>query len=842
MADTEFGRVRILLVEDSDIDTELLTAHLAKSEIDFAIHRVYQRKDYLAALERREFDLILADYSLPDFDGLMALDRAQSVAPEIPFIFISGIVGEEFATNALRRGAIDYILKRNLSRVPTSVSRALADANRRAERRAAISALQRSERNLSNALQAGRFGTWTLDLGTQELTSSAVCRLNFGRAADDPFSYADLLAAVHPDDQTRMRQAVVDAIENHDDYDIEYQILTPAGEVRWISVRGQVTYDEAGTAQTMAGVSADISDRKVAEHRREALVVLTDRIRDLDDPAELAFAAARILGETLHVSRAGYGLIDPQTETIRIERDWNAPGVSSLAGTLHFRDYGSYIDELLQGKTVVIDDATTDPRTRTNADALKKISAQALVNMPVTENGDLVALLYLNHANARRWAAEELSLIREFAERTRTAVERLQVMEALRTSEARLREANETLETKISERTAELTQASEALRQSQKMEAIGQLTGGIAHDFNNLLAAISGSVEVIKRRLETGRSDGLERFITAALNSTHRAAALTHRLLAFSRLQSLDPKPADVRKLVSGMSDLLHRSLGESIELETAYAGDLWSALTDSNQLENAILNLAINARDAMPTGGRLTIEVQNTSLDASASVSNDDVVPGDYVVISVSDTGSGMAPDVMAKAFDPFFTTKPIGQGTGLGLSMIYGFAKQSAGHARLYSEVGRGTTVKLYLPRALQPGEQSGTSPDTPLQRGLGESVLVVEDEENVRHLIVEVLKDLGYRHFEAAEARAAIEIIESNVPIDLLVTDVGLPHINGRQLAEIARDRRPGLKVLFVTGYAQHAAIRGQFLDHDMDMLTKPFGLDALASKLRSVLERS
>ncbi|MET0292294.1 MAG: response regulator [Steroidobacteraceae bacterium] len=841
MAETTEQPVRILLVEDSDIDTELLTAHLEKAEFRFEIERVFRRDEFQAALKRGGFDLILSDYSLPDFDGLIALDLAQISLPETPFIFVSGIVGEEFATNALRRGAIDYILKRNLSRVPTSVSRALADARRRADRRAAMTALQASERNLRNALQAGRFGTWTLNLSNFEFVTSAACRTNFGRSPEDTFSYEELLSAVHPDDRQRMMKAVGDAIENRDDYDIEYKIVTPAGDIRWVSVRGQANYDDQGVARTMSGVSGDITDRKAAELRRDALVSLTDRIRDIDDPAELAYAAAQILGETLNVSRAGYGLVDPRTETIRIDRDWNAAGIRSLAGTLHFRNYGSYIEDLVSGRTVVVEDAYSDPRTRDLADALKAISAQSFVNMPVTELGGLVALLYLNHATKRHWAREELALIREFAERTRTAMDRLRAMEALRQSEAQLREANESLETRIAERTAELTQASEALRQSQKMEAIGQLTGGIAHDFNNLLAAISGSVEVIKRRLEMGKSDGLDRFIGAALSSTHRAAALTHRLLAFSRLQSLDPQAADVRKLISGMSDLLHRSLGESIELETVYAGGLWSTLTDSNQLENAILNLAINARDAMPDGGRLTIEAHNTTFDRSSGSGTEEVRAGDYVVISVSDTGTGMPPEIIAKAFDPFFTTKPIGQGTGLGLSMIYGFAKQSSGHARIYSEVGRGTTVSLYLPRAKEESAESVEETDTVLQRGLGETVLVVEDEENVRHLIVEVLKDLGYRHFQASEARGAIQILESDVKIDLLVTDVGLPHINGRQLAEIARNRRPGLKVLFITGYAQHAAVRSGFLGEDMDMLTKPFALDALANKLRAVLER-
>jgi signal transduction histidine kinase len=592
----------------------------------------------------------------------------------------------------------------------------------------------------------------------------------------------------------------------------------------------------------MSGVSADITDRKAAEHRRDALVLLTERIRDIDDPTELAYCAAQILGEALGVSRAGYGMIDPGPEMIHIEKDWNAEGIRSLAGSLHFRDYGSYIEDLLRGTTVVIEDAEQDQRTRDTAAALKAISAQALVNMPVTEHGGLVALLYLNHCRPRRWLPEELALVREFAERIRTAVERLRVTAALRLSESMLREANENLEAKIAQRTAELTQASEALRQSQKMEAIGQLTGGIAHDFNNLLAAIGGSIEFVRRRLEAGRPDGLEKFIAAAANSTQRAAALTHRLLAFSRLQSLDPQPGDVRKLVSGMSDLLHRSLGESIELETVFAAGLWPAMTDSNQLENAILNLAINARDAMPDGGRLTIEVANTSLDASyAATADGEVKPGQYVVVSVSDTGCGMPPEVIEKAFDPFFTTKPIGQGTGLGLSMIYGFAKQSSGHVRIYSEPGRGTTVKLYLPRADDQAVPVEATADTVLERGLGEGVLVVEDEHNVRYVIVELLKELGYQHHEASDARGAISILESDAKIDLLVTDVGLPHINGRQLAEMARHRRPGLKILFITGYAENAVVRGGFLGADMDMLTKPFTIEALASKLRAVLEK-
>jgi PAS domain S-box-containing protein len=386
----------------------------------------------------------------------------------------------------------------------------------------------------------------------------------------------------------------------------------------------------------------------------------------------------------------------------------------------------------------------------------------------------------------------------------------------------------------------ELAAAQEALRQSQKMEAIGQLTGGIAHDFNNLLTGIIGSLDLVRRRMAAQRPDDIPRFIDAASTSALRAAALTHRLLAFARRQSLDTRPNDVNRLIATMEELLHRSLGEQIELQATLAADLWTAFTDANQLESALLNLAINARDAMPNGGRLTIETANSTLDTAYAALHEDVEAGDYVVISVSDTGTGMPPDVVAKAIDPFFTTKPVGEGTGLGLSMIYGFAKQSHGHLRIYSEVGHGTTIKLYLPRALQDAIELNV-PVTEIPRGQGETILVVEDDTTVRLIINDVLEELGYDVLVASDARPAIPLLQSDQRIDLMVSDVILPHINGRKLAEIARASRPNLKVLFVTGYAENAILRGDFLDPGMDKLTKPFALDALGAKVRMMIER-
>lgn len=388
---------------------------------------------------------------------------------------------------------------------------------------------------------------------------------------------------------------------------------------------------------------------------------------------------------------------------------------------------------------------------------------------------------------------------------------------------------------------AVLEQTEDQLRQAQKMEAVGQLTGGIAHDFNNMLTGVIGALAIIKRRIAAGRLNELEKFIEAATSSAHRAAALTHRLLAFSRRQSLDRQPVDVTQLIGSMEELFRRTLGEQVELRIHAATDAWKAVTDANQLESAVLNLVINARDAMPDGGTLTIETSNLILTEPDLAHGEALVPGSYVVLAVSDTGTGMSQATIDKAFDPFFTTKPIGQGTGLGLSMIYGFAQQSGGHAKIDSQLGTGTTIKLYLPRS--EGDAAPTASaensDFTAPRGEGENVLVVEDDESVRMLVVNVLQDLGYRVLEAIDGVQALCHIEGKTRIDLLISDVGLPGMNGRQLAEMAIAVRPSLKVLFITGYAATAASRADFLAPGMEMISKPFALDDLAHKVKELL---
>ncbi|MEZ0170893.1 ATP-binding protein [Microvirga sp. TS319] len=441
----------------------------------------------------------------------------------------------------------------------------------------------------------------------------------------------------------------------------------------------------------------------------------------------------------------------------------------------------------------------------------------------------VVHRITLFNATDRRTYERELLLARQKAEQATEELKRL----------------NETLEERVAQEVAERMKAEEALRQAQKMEAVGQLTGGIAHDFNNLLTIIVGNIELLQRRLPEG-SGRLLRAADHAMEATRRAATLTHRLLAFSRRQPLDPKPIDANKLVAGMSELLRRTLGETIVLETVLAGGLWRTQADPNQLENAIVNLAVNARDAMPDGGKLTIETANTRLDeAYVEALAEPLPPGQYVQVSVSDTGTGMDKGTMGRVFEPFFTTKEEGKGTGLGLSQVYGFVRQSNGHVRIYSELGEGTTIKIYLPRLIGSDEEPAEIPSQKAApvKGSGETILVVEDEPSLRAYAVEALRDLGYRVLEASDGKGALMVVEQHPEIHLLFTDVVLiGGMNGRVLAEEVTKHRPGLPVLYTTGYTANAIVHHGRLDPGMHLIGKPFTYADLAAKVRRMLDEA
>jgi signal transduction histidine kinase/CheY-like chemotaxis protein len=570
-----------------------------------------------------------------------------------------------------------------------------------------------------------------------------------------------------------------------------------------------------------------LNDREGASHlellrQQTVLARFGELALKSDSLDEILAEACHLVGDGLGTDLATVLELqeDRTTLLVRAGIGWK-PGVMPIA-----------TDDTPEGHAPAAFPDTADGQLR-YPPSLANGAARAVANVPIigSQGRSLFGVLQIESRKPRHFTGSDISFLRSYANLVAAAVDRLRVI-------GEVWKSNEALEARVVERTRELVEAhnklriayegrervEDALRQSTKMEAVGQLTGGLAHDFNNLLTGISGSLELIRTRTAQGRTAELGRYIEAALASAARAASLTHHLLAFARRQTLDPKVIDLNQLVGSMKDLFSRAAGPSIQIETKLPFGLWPILCDRNQLESALLDLVANARDAMPLGGRLTIETANLAVPSD-----------DAVTLAFTDTGTGMTPEVLARAFDPFFTTKPLGQGTGLGLSMIHGFVQQSGGHVRLRSSEGQGTQVTITLPRHAEAAAEAVVAAEATDAHAI---VLVVEDEPPVRMIVVDVLSDLGYTVLEAGDGRSGLSILESASRIDLLVTDVGLPGgMNGRQLADASRRRRPGLKVLFITGYADSAVIG--LLSRDMQVLTKPFGLDALAARVQGII---
>jgi PAS domain S-box-containing protein len=664
----------------------------------------------------------------------------------------------------------------------------------------AAAALREREAELARVQQIGRIGGLEVDLTTGfRNRRSPEYLLIHGLPADAANeTHEDWVRRIHPEDreatEKKFRDAVAGGVR---DYTVRYRIIRPSdGETRWISVTSTIERDEQGRAIRLVGAHTDVTEQVAAE---QALRQSEERFRKLADQlAELNATLAQRVEEKTRERDRIWNV--SQDLLVVADRD----GVWRTVNPAWTRTLGWSEAELLDRNSEWLEHPDDNGVTRTQ-----------IQRLGTSETTVRFESRFRHKDGTYRWLSwtgvadrDHIYAVARDATADKAAAERLKATE-------------------------------EALLQSQKMEAVGQLTGGIAHDFNNLLTGIVGSLDLLQTRLRQGRTENVGRYINAAMTSANRAAALTHRLLAFARRQPLVPKTVDANQLVASLEDLLRRTIGETIDLAIVAADDLWSTLCDPNQLESALLNLAINARDAMPDGGKLVIATSNARLD-SVTADSPALLPGDYICIDVTDTGVGMSAEVAARAFDPFFTTKPIGQGTGLGLSMIYGFARQSNGHATIESRIGQGTSVRLYLPR--HQGESAlehASAARAAEYAATGETVLVVEDEPVVRGVILEMLEEQGYRTLEAVDGPSGLQILRDHERIDLLVTDVGLPGMNGRQLADQARETRPGLKILFITGYAESVAISEGFLQAGMEMITKPFDLDHLSQRVRAMI---
>jgi PAS domain S-box-containing protein len=661
-------------------------------------------------------------------------------------------------------------------------------------------ALREREAELARVQQVGRIGGLEVDLRTGfRNRRSPEYLLIHGLPPDAVHeTHEDWVRRIHPEDREATEKKFRDAVaSNARDYTVQYRIIRPNdGQTRWISVRSTIERDANGKAIRLVGAHTDVTEQVMAE---QALRQSEERYRTLADQlAELnATLAERVEEKTRERDRIWNV---SQDLLVVADRD----GVWRTINPAWIKTLGWNEAELLNRTSQWLEHPDDNGVTRAHVERLG-----------ANETTVRFESRFRHRSGSYRWLSwtgvsdhDHIYAVARDITAEKAAAERLKATE-------------------------------EALLQSQKMEAVGQLTGGIAHDFNNLLTGIVGSLDLLQTRLNQGRTENVARYIDAAMTSANRAAALTHRLLAFARRQPLIPKSVDANQLVVSLEDLLRRTIGETIDLAIVAPDDLWNTLCDPNQLESALLNLAINARDAMPDGGRLTISTANARIDG-VTADTRALSPGEYICIDVTDTGTGMSAEVAARAFDPFFTTKPIGQGTGLGLSMIYGFARQSNGHATIDSKIGQGTSIRLYLPRHRgDVAEEHQAAAKAAEYAATGETVLVVEDEPVVRGVILEMLGEQGYRTLDAVDGPAGLRLLRTDARIDLLVTDVGLPGMNGRQLADQARELRPGLKVLFITGYAESVAIADGFLQPGMEMITKPFDLGNLSRRVRAMV---
>ncbi|MCW6057015.1 hybrid sensor histidine kinase/response regulator [Pseudomonas fragariae (ex Marin et al. 2024)] len=665
-----------------------------------------------------------------------------------------------------------------------------------------VPSAQEAAERLQLALESGAVvGTWVWDIIADQLTGDERFARTFGlcpKLCAKGLPLELVIASIHPDDSARVDKSIEEALQSSETYRCEYRVLHEDGIYRWIEASGRIERDSRGKPIRSPGVLLDIDGRRTAEDERDRL---NELLRIFTAAVPGVVYAKDLEGRMLVANRGTADLIGKPPEFFIGKTDLE------------------FLDDQEQARTLM----ETDRRIM-----------QSNVSEQIEEQVNLA------DGSAAIWLSTKAPLLDASGDVIGLIGSSIDVTARKKAEEA-VRELNQTLEQRIEQAVFEREQIEDALRHSQKMDAVGQLTGGIAHDFNNLLAGISGSLELITKRLAQGRVGDVDRYVSVAQGAVRRAASLTHRLLAFSRRQTLSPRVTDVNGLIHDMEELIARTVGPEIDIKVVAHNDLWPALIDHAQLESSLLNLCLNARDAMPNGGRIIIETANASLEECTDPDHG-IPAGEHLSIRVTDTGIGMSPDIAAKAFEPFFTTKAIGAGTGLGLSMVYGFVRQSGGQIRVESVEGQGTSVVMHLPRHTAENAPRAVEPEVIEEppHHTGETVLVVDDEPSVRMLVAEVISGLGYNCLEAADAQSGLQILQSDTRIDLLISDIGLPGgMNGREMADAAGDCRPGLPTLFITGYAKTSVLDDCHLRPCTQVLTKPFGLDALAGRVTGLI---
>jgi PAS domain S-box-containing protein len=719
-------------------------------------------------------------------------------------------------------------------------------------------ALRESEERFRLVAETAPVMLWMSDIAGKCVYLNRAQREFWGVGEKDVPSF-DWLATVHPDD-TGALEPFRRGMSDHNSFSVEIKLRRNDGRYRTIVTNARPRIGPRGEFVGMIGVNVDVTmereteaairaeTRKLKVLNRSAAAVASEL--EVDKVVQIVTdACTELVGAEF--GSFFYNVIDDKGESYMLYALSGVPREAFSKFPMP-RNTKVFAPTFNGDGVVRSDDITKDPRYGKNEPhfGMPKghLPVCSYLAVPVvSRNGEVIGGLFFGHSRPGRFVEEHEELLVGIAGQAATAIDNARLYQAAereirerRRAEEALQTLNATLEERVVEEVLERAKAEEQLRQVQKMEAVGQLTGGIAHDFNNMLAVIIGGLNLVQRKLSKGETD-VERFVEGAIDGARRAADLTKRLLAFSRQQPLAPEPVNPNKMVSNMTELVTRTLGEPITVETVLGAGLWQARVDPAQLESAVLNLCVNARDAMPDGGRLTIETSNAFVD-DAFAREFAITSGQYVLIAVADTGTGMTADVMARAFDPFFTTKETGKGTGLGLSQVYGFVRQSGGHVKIYSEVGLGTSVKVYLPRFYGDAPVRAKDPDAvAMHRGLpAELVMVVEDEERVRAVSVEALKHLGYGVVEATGPMEALRMFEAGQKVALLFTDVVMPQLSGRDLADLARKHQPDLKVLYTTGYTRNAIVHNGVLDAGTSLLTKPFSIDELALKVRKILD--